>query len=605
VELTPGARVDRYVLVEPLGEGGQGTVWKAEDLLHPGLPRALKLVPLALSRPSDVERVRREAHALARLEHPSLVASHALFEDLKLAVLGIAMDFVDGTTLRKHTNDARLTERHRIAVLRHVAQALAYVHRNGVVHRDLKLDNLLVTTAFWATPDDPQNVKLVDFGIAKVEGGSQPLTQLDTVVGTLAYLAPEQLDPAHFSDNLPKAADIFAFGILGWYLLVGEHPTALPPNATIVDFASAYRQAANSSLPWPPGIPIGRWGELLRDCLALRTSARLRTGEELARRLDELTGADTIVRPAAGSAASLETSPTSVASPRAMLGATVDIAPMRGADGRVEPTRTSLPSIPAGGARDVPNQSDGFALQAKSPAILRWLAPACALVALGAAGVAAYYALRANRAPEMLPPPLPTSVGSSQTLGSDLELASEGLDGNAGDAARLRPADCDSQAALCTCCPSGHDCAGDCDDIVSLAEHWQLRVGSVAMTASDGAPLTPDTEVCLRVASRKDIEKCTRLVALADGGIVADALDVDGMDLVQNGIEVAVYQKSTTPVPLARGTLKRSVNRLELCKGIELTLLEEPGPVERIVLYLDPANAVAPARCEVAPPLPR
>jgi len=605
VELTPGARVDRYVLVEPLGEGGQGAVWKAEDLLHPGLPRALKLVPLALSRPNDVERVRREAHALARLEHPSLVASHALFEDLKLAVLGIAMDFVDGTTLRKHTNDARLTERHRMAVLRHVAHALAYVHRNGVVHRDLKLDNLLVTTDFWATPDDPKNVKLVDFGIAKVEGGSQPLTQLDTVVGTLAYLAPEQLDPAHFSDNLPKAADVFAFGILGWYLLVGDHPTALPPNATIVDFASAYRQAANSSLPWPPGIPIGRWGELLRDCLALRTSARLRTGEELARRLDELTGADAIVRPAASSRSVLETSPTSVASPGAMPGATVDIAPLRGADGRVEPARTASPDAPARGAPDAPNRSDGFAVHAKSSAILWWLAPACALVALGAAGVAAYYALRANRAPEMLPPPLPTSVGSSQTLGSDLELTSEGLDGNAG-AAAFRPADCDSQAALCTCCPSGQDCAGHCDDIVSLAEHWQLRVGSLAMTTSDSAPLTPDTEVCLRVASRKDVEKCTRLVALSDGGIVADALDVDGMDLVQNGIEVAVYQKSLTPVPLARDTLKRSVKRLELCKGIELTSLEEPGPVERIVLYLDPANAVPLVRCrEGAPALPR
>ncbi|HMJ15287.1 MAG TPA: serine/threonine-protein kinase, partial [Polyangiaceae bacterium] len=224
MDLTSGARVDRYVLLELLGEGGQGSVWKAEDLLHPGTLVALKLVPLALSRPNDVERVRREARALARLEHPTLVASHALFEDLKLSVLGIAMDFVDGAALRKHEDDPRLTPEHRVTVLGHIAHVLAYVHQRGVSHRDLKLDNVLVTRAFWQEPHDSKNVKLVDFGIAKLDAPLQPLTQLDTIIGTLAYLAPEQLDPAHFGEGTAPSADVFAFGILGWRLLFGGHP---------------------------------------------------------------------------------------------------------------------------------------------------------------------------------------------------------------------------------------------------------------------------------------------------------------------------------------------------------------------------------------------
>ena len=166
MELKPGDRVDRYLLVELLGEGGQGSVWRAEDPMLPGQPRAVKLLRLETVRPTDAERVRLEARGLAKLEHPSLVSCHTLFEDMKLGVLGMVLDFVDGRSLGAALNDSRLTDRHRVKALGHVAEALAYVHRAGHVHRDLKLDNVLVTQDFWANPEEPKNVKLVDFGIA-------------------------------------------------------------------------------------------------------------------------------------------------------------------------------------------------------------------------------------------------------------------------------------------------------------------------------------------------------------------------------------------------------------------------------------------------------
>ena len=298
MDFAPGDRVDRYVLVQPLGEGGQGSVWRAEDPLAPGQPRAIKLVPLVLARPNDVERVRREARALAKLEHASLVRCHALFEDLKHSALGVVMDFVDGTSLRVAADEPWMTDQHRVAALRHIARALSYVHQEGVVHRDLKLDNVLVRRAFWDAPEKAENIKLVDFGIAKVSDGSHALTAVDTIVGTLAYLSPELLDPAFFkSSGATAAVDVFAFGVLAWKLLVGGHPTGLPAGAGIVDYGAAYRALANRELPWPADAPSGAWGTLLSDCLRVRAPDRIADGRLLAERCEQTGDFSTVGAP--------------------------------------------------------------------------------------------------------------------------------------------------------------------------------------------------------------------------------------------------------------------------------------------------------------------
>ncbi|HEY3235892.1 MAG TPA: serine/threonine-protein kinase, partial [Polyangiaceae bacterium] len=346
MDLYPGARLDRYVLLELLGEGGQGAVWKAKDPLGDGQLRALKLVGLSLSRPNDVERVRREARALSRLQHPSLTTCHALFEDLQRGALGVVMDYVEAVSLKKAQDDPRLDLALKLKVLSHIAHSLAYVHEQGVTHRDLKLDNVLLTHEFWQAPDRPENLKLVDFGIAAVSGNPQPLTALDTVVGTLAYLAPELIDPAHFSgDTLAPTLDIFAFGILGHKLLFGSHPAQTPPNASLIDYAMAYRHAQRLGAAWPEKLEASGLPGVLRDCLALKVDKRIRNGTELSLRVDRALAepfdtapyqameppthvekADVI--PAASESVQSQpvsvTAQTAIASPGAMLGETVE-----------------------------------------------------------------------------------------------------------------------------------------------------------------------------------------------------------------------------------------------------------------------------------------
>lgn len=576
------------MLLELLGEGGQGAVWKAEDLLHPGTLVALKLVPLALSRPNDVERVRREARALARLEHATLVACHALFEDLKLGVLGIAMDFVDGAALRKYEDDPRLSPEHRVDVLGHIAHVLAYVHQRGISHRDLKLDNVLVTRAFWSDPQAPQNVKLVDFGIAKVDAPAQPLTQLDTIIGTLAYLAPEQLDPAHFGEGSAPASDVFAFGILGWRLLFGGHPSGLSSDASVVEFAAAYRRAFAAGEGWPPAAPPGPWGQLLCDCLALRAKERIPNGEELARRCDQLLASGARAAAPLPKTDAFASSPTWLARQSPALDQTVDLAPLAASasePGTTRPelaARRSTPSTPQPSAPPAP------------PSAFPWLTALAVILGLAIAGGAAYYALFVNL-PEGMPPPLPSSVGSLVPMPAALTDA--GADGARDDPRDAMPADCAPDAAPCSCCPSGHDCRGACNELVLPNERWFMRFGGLEAEASDAGPLADATEICTRVANRPELEVCAKLADVADAGVTPAALELFGLDLMQTGVQIAVYQRWLSEVPIARATFKDAVSRSAACKGLELTELEEPGPIRRMTFYLDPARWDAGTRC--------
>lgn len=322
MELRPGTAIDRYVLAQKLGEGGQGAVWRAEDRLQPGRELALKLVPLASSDGSQVERVRREARHLARLQHPGLPACHALFEELHHGLLVVAMELVQGPTLTEAASS--LAEGQRGAVLRQVASVLAYLHGAGVVHRDVKPDNVILTPSFWSEPLRQGSVKLIDLGISVSSGNPSPLTVVGHIIGTSSFLAPEILDPPYFpSPQDTPAADVFAFGVLAWWLLTGRHPTALSEGATMASYALAYRQA--DQVPrWPEPAGLGAWEGLLRRCLAVRARERFASATEL---LSALTAEDaglTTARPP---------------------GATVQGEPVRGAT-RLEPIAERVSSLP-------------------------------------------------------------------------------------------------------------------------------------------------------------------------------------------------------------------------------------------------------------------
>jgi hypothetical protein len=239
---------------------------------------------------------------------------------------------------------------------------------------------------------------------------------------------------------------------------------------------------------------------------------------------------------------------------------------------------------------------------APKPARFPWLFLFGVGVMLSGAAALTYYALFVNMPSEQPPPPLPSSVGSARPSASaDAAIEPSGVAAEAGVVAML-PADCPGNAALCACCPSGRECGGSCDDWVEAGEHFRLRPGAFEMDTAEGAAQDLRTEICVRASNQQDAEKCTALSELAGAGVAVKALELDGLDLVQTGVDIAVYQRWLSEVPIARAALKRPVRRSELCKGIPLgeRELTEPGPLRRLVLYLDSSAGDAGSRCRGA-----
>lgn len=272
--LAAGDKLDRYTLLEKLGGGGQGAVWKARDPLDPELPKAVKVLSLRKAADVDVERIRREARALAKLSHASLVKCHALFEDVQQDCLGLVLDLVDGTSLLEVAEDTAMTLRHRECVLEHIASALSYLHTNDVIHRDLKMSNVIVDKEFWASPQEAVHIRLVDFGIAVKFGNPEPLTSAGSVVGTVPYLPPEAIAPGVFGAAAANpSVDLFSFGVLAWGLLTGQHPGG-DVSGSVQAYVRLYQAAADEEMAWPR-VPLDhRWADVLRKCLRLYAQER-------------------------------------------------------------------------------------------------------------------------------------------------------------------------------------------------------------------------------------------------------------------------------------------------------------------------------------------
>ena len=174
-------------ILELLGQGGMGIVYKARQ---PGLDRlvALKILPPEASRdPAFAERFVREARALAKLSHPSVVTIHDFGEsDGRFYLL---MEFVDGVNLRHLLRERRLKPEEALKIVPQICEALQYAHEQGVVHRDIKPENILL--------DRRGHVKIADFGLAKLLGpkaADSALTGSQQIMGTPHYMAPEQME---------------------------------------------------------------------------------------------------------------------------------------------------------------------------------------------------------------------------------------------------------------------------------------------------------------------------------------------------------------------------------------------------------------------------
>jgi hypothetical protein len=202
-----GERVlDRFTLERRLGSGGFGTVYRAWDerLQRPVAVKVVEAAGIA------ARRALREAQAAARLSHPSIATLYELAEDGTSAYL--VGELVEGGTLRELASRGELSDRSLAEIGADAAEALAHAHRHGVVHRDVKPHNILV-------PRGTATAKLVDFGIARL-AGEPALTASGMVMGTLAYMAPEQADGLRPG----PAADTYSLALTLYECWSGEHP---------------------------------------------------------------------------------------------------------------------------------------------------------------------------------------------------------------------------------------------------------------------------------------------------------------------------------------------------------------------------------------------
>jgi predicted Ser/Thr protein kinase len=212
-------------ILELLGRGGMGVVYKARQ---PQLDRlvALKILPSAADRdPAFAERFTREARALARLSHPNIVAVYDFGQTAGLFYF--VMEYVDGLNLRQLQATARITPAEALAIVPQICEALQTAHDQGIVHRDIKPENILL--------DKKGRVKIADFGIAKIMGADErdmTLTAAGEVVGTPAYMAPEQIEHPRDVDH---RADIYSLGVVFYQMLTGELPLGkfAPPSRKV------------------------------------------------------------------------------------------------------------------------------------------------------------------------------------------------------------------------------------------------------------------------------------------------------------------------------------------------------------------------------------
>lgn len=210
-------------ILELIGRGGMGFVYQARQ---PKLDRlvALKLLAVELSSdPLFVERFNREARALARLNHPGIVAVYDF--GVSSGFCYLLMEFVDGVNLRQAMETGRFTQSEALTLVPKICDAIQFAHEQGVLHRDIKPENILL--------DSQGQVKIADFGIAKLVGEDSPdltLTLRGARLGTPTYMAPEQVEHPGTVDH---RADIYSLGVVFYELLTGELPLGrfAPPSA--------------------------------------------------------------------------------------------------------------------------------------------------------------------------------------------------------------------------------------------------------------------------------------------------------------------------------------------------------------------------------------
>ncbi|MGC2736275.1 MAG: serine/threonine-protein kinase, partial [Candidatus Acidiferrales bacterium] len=219
--LSPGVRLGPYEILDAIGAGGMGEVYRARDS-RLGRDVALKVLPEAFSRDAErMIRLEREAKVLASLSHPNIASIYGVEESNGGRAL--VMELVGGATLARRIGQGALPLDETLPIAKQISEGLEYAHERGIIHRDLKPSNLK------QTPDG--QVKILDFGLAKaLEGETTELelqnsptlsaasTRTGVLLGTAAYMSPEQAR----GKRVDRRADIWAFGCVLYEMLTGE-----------------------------------------------------------------------------------------------------------------------------------------------------------------------------------------------------------------------------------------------------------------------------------------------------------------------------------------------------------------------------------------------
>ncbi|GID33479.1 serine/threonine-protein kinase [Paractinoplanes brasiliensis] len=329
----------RYRLREELGRGGMSVVWRADDDVL-GREVAVKVLsPVLADDPQQRRLIRDEARAAARLRHTNVVAvyDYGDFTEQGRTLSYVVMELADGRTLAQMLSGGRLPWKVATLVGAQVAAALAAAHADGIVHRDVKPANVMVTSG---------GVKLVDFGISAAVGEFEGK---DQVVGTPAYLAPERIK----GGPVRPATDVYALGLLMYLSLAGRMPWQA---STVTEMVRAHAYAKPAPLPAVPGLPpvVVR---LVTRCLAKRPADRP-TAIEVSEVLGEVAGLPSASLLRSAAAPTITLPPVRARRPgRALLVAagTVTVVLAGGGlwwagDGPAEPARAEavvVPSSPA------------------------------------------------------------------------------------------------------------------------------------------------------------------------------------------------------------------------------------------------------------------
>jgi len=263
--LEPGERLGPYEIVEIIGRGGMGEVYRAQDT-RLGRSVAIKILPRHLADHDEMmARFKREARAVAALSHPNIVAIFDVAGDDSYVVT----ELLDGETLRQRLERGKLAIADALRICASVADGLAAAHAKGIIHRDLKPDNVFLTAS--------GGVKLLDFGLAATLtpfGDSQALTEPGIVMGTVGYMSPEQLR----GRPLTPATDIFSFGCVAFEMFQGHMPFHRDSQAEVIASVlhdDAFEHDVDSGLP-------DEIHYILERCLEKDATLRFQNGAELA-----------------------------------------------------------------------------------------------------------------------------------------------------------------------------------------------------------------------------------------------------------------------------------------------------------------------------------